>query len=326
MKMNPEVSILIPIYNVSNFIERCAISLFSQTFKDIEYVFVNDATPDDSVEILLKVMLNYPERKDNIKIIHHPLNRGLAAARNTALDASTGKFIAIVDSDDYIEHDMIEVLYKKALIEDADIVVCDYKIEYAGKTNIKSEFVSTVKEENIKNLIEHDLLSSSLWNKLVKRSLYMITECRVPENLNYCEDWYVMIRLFYFSGKIAKVDQPFYHYVQYNTNAITRSTIRMHFENILLFWNSLDEFLREHNLYEKYKPILLIPKTHSKIRLMIDTNSCQLRKEYANMFLDEEKQCIAHFTKGEQLMLYLVRFKLFFLAQMFHKYLVLNNQ
>jgi len=323
--MKPKVSILVPVYNVSPFIERCAVSLFNQTMEDIEYIFVNDATPDDSIIKLQKVIDNYPEQKENIKIIHHSSNRGLSASRNTALEASSGSYIAVVDSDDFIEPDMMEVLYNKALLEKADVVVCDFKIEYSTGSKIAIEYISDNKEENFRNVIKHDLISSSLCNKLVKRNLYLQLDCRVPENLNYCEDWHVTTLIFYFATNIVKVDQPFYHYVQSNTNAITKTINRMHFENVLRFWNLLDAFLLEHNLYEKYKPIMALPKTQSKVHLMIDTHSSQLRKEFAGIFMEEEKQCISQFTKGERLMLYLVRYRLFFLTQLFHNYLVLKN-
>ena len=322
--MNPKVSILVPVYNVSPFIERCAASLFNQTLEDIEYIFVNDATPDDSIEKLQKVIDNYPERKDSIKIIHHSSNLGLAESRNSALESSSGSYIAVVDSDDFIEPDMMEVLYNKAMFEKADIVVCDIIIEFQTRSRIAVDYISGNKEENFKNVIKHDLISSSLCNKLVKRNLYLQEDCRVPENLNYCEDCHVTTRIFYFATNIVKVDQPFYHYVQSNTNAITKTINRMHFENVLRFWKLLDAFLLEHNLYDKYKPIMALPKTQSKVHLLIDTHSSQLRKEFAGMFLEEEKQCIYQFTKGERLMLYLVRYRLFFFAQLFHKYLVLK--
>ncbi|MDR0829587.1 MAG: glycosyltransferase, partial [Prevotellaceae bacterium] len=115
--MTPAVSILVPIYKVSAYIERCAHSLFQQTFENIEYIFVNDCTPDDSIEKLQKIIEQYPNRKPFVKIIHHKKNRGLAETRNTALYNSTGKYIQHIDSDDYIELNMIEEMYKKAIEE-----------------------------------------------------------------------------------------------------------------------------------------------------------------------------------------------------------------
>jgi glycosyltransferase involved in cell wall biosynthesis len=324
--MNPKVSVLVPVYKVSAYIERCAESLFNQTFKELEYIFVNDATPDDSIDKLKVIMELYPERKKQVKIIRHPSNKGLAVTRNTAINASTGNYIAVVDSDDYIESEMIETLYNKAINEQADIVVSDYFMEYKDKTAIITDYVDADRNENFKNIIIYDRSCTSLWNKLVKRSLYERPDCRVPEGLNYYEDRHVMTRLYYFATKIVKVDQAFYHYVQFNADAITKSKERMHFENVVQFWDLLDAFLREHNVYELYKPIMSFPKMQGKVRLMIDTNSSALREEYAELFREEEKQCISKFTRGERLMLYLVHYRLFFLAQLFHNYLVLTNK
>ena len=86
----PKLSVVVPVYNVSKFIERCARSLFEQTLDDIEFIFVDDCSPDDSIDILRRVMLDYPERKDNIHIIRHSINKGLPAARNSGLSTARG--------------------------------------------------------------------------------------------------------------------------------------------------------------------------------------------------------------------------------------------
>jgi len=326
MKLNPKVSILVPIYNVSNYIERCAKSIFNQTFEDIEFIFVDDATPDDSIEKLQKVIEQYPNRKEFIKIIFHPQNKGLAATRNTAINASSGKYILVVDSDDFIESNMIQLLYEKAIRDDADIVVSDFYIEYSNKTIYCSDYLSINEKDHLKDLIGFDNSQAPLWNKLVNSDLYKRKECRVPDGLNYYEDRYTVIRLYYFANKIVKINQAFYHYIKYNDNAITNKIFKMHFENVLQFWNSVDSFFKEHNEYEKYQENMAFSKTQSKVRLMIDTHSSHLRKEYANIFLDEEKRCFSSFKKGEKLMLLLVRYRLFGLAQLFHELLIFKNR
>jgi len=324
--MNPKVSILIPIYNVSPFIEKCATSLFNQTFTDIEYIFVNDGTNDDSMEKLVKIIDQYPTRQNQVKIIHHQSNLGSAAARNTAIDASLGDYIAAVDSDDYIEPEMIEMLYRKAEAENADIVVSDIFMEYKYKTVFEIDYVSENKDKNIVNIIQHEKTSSSLWNKLIRRELYTKLECRVPDGLNYCEDWYVMTRMFYFANKIVKVNQAFYHYCHNNDNSITKTILKMHFQNMAMYWEHMDIFLKQHNEYEKYRKIMELPKTQSKVRLMIDTHLSSLRKEYSYLFHDVEMNCLTQLKRGEVIMLLLVRYKLFGLAQLFHNLLVLKKK
>ena len=115
-----KVSILVPVYGVEKYIERCARSLFEQTYDNIEYIFVDDCTKDRSIVILQKVLEGYPNRKNQVKILHHEKNRGLSAARNTALDASTGDYLMHVDSDDYLRKDAVLLLQRiiKKLISD----------------------------------------------------------------------------------------------------------------------------------------------------------------------------------------------------------------
>ena len=206
--MTPAVSVLVPVYNVSNFIERCAHSLFQQTFEDIEYIFVNDCTPDNSIEKLQKVMEQYPNRKERIKIVHHEKNRGLAAARNTAIDNSSGKYIQHIDSDDWIEPGMIEQMYNKAEAEQADIVVCDFIIEKKNKKEYCSDFVPQKQEDYFLAAVSRKAYAS-LINKFVARRLYENPECRPVEGLNVSEDRQVSTRLYFYARKIAKIDTCF---------------------------------------------------------------------------------------------------------------------
>ena len=107
----PKVSVIIPIYKVEAFIVRCVNSLMRQTLSDIEYIFVNDATPDNSMALLQLTVNSYPERKEQVRIVAHEYNQGLPAARNSGLAVATGKYIFHCDSDDYMEDEMLEQLY-----------------------------------------------------------------------------------------------------------------------------------------------------------------------------------------------------------------------
>ncbi len=323
--MNLKVSVLVPIYKVSDFIEKCAESLFNQTFEDLEYIFVNDATPDNSIEILLRTLEKFPKRKDQVQILHHEVNRGLAAARNTALDASRGKYIAIVDSDDYIESDMIEKLYNKATEENADLVVMDYIIENVEGPIVISESVSEVSSQTFHDFIVNDTFTTVLWNKLILRSLYANPLCRVPDGLNFMEDKHVVSRLFFYATKIVKLEGVFYHYINKNAKSMTKSRHKMHFENVIRFWNLFDNFLMDQNLFEKYRVYVNKNKVKSKVSLMIDTESYRLRKEYSNMFYNEETAVLSEFKRGEKLMLLLIRNKFFIFAHLLHKALILKR-
>ena len=235
--MTPKVSILVPVYNVSKYIERCAHSLFQQTFEDIEYVFVNNDTPDSSIEILQKVIEQYPNRKDKIKIINHKFNRGAAASRQTGVDNSTGNYILFVDSDDWIELNMVETMYKKAEKEQADIVLCDYFIEKKNKKKYHSDYVPTYKNDYFCCMLENKKCDGYLWNKLIRRHFFELPDCRFVEELNYIEDWFVLTHIYFYVNKIVKIDKAFYHFNRTNVNSQTVIKTSCHFENVILFWN-----------------------------------------------------------------------------------------
>ena len=118
----PKVSIIVPVYNVEKYIERCAVSLFEQTYFNIEYVFVNDCSTDQSIDLLNQVIGRYSNRADHTRIIDHQVNRGVAAARNSALDRCTGEFVCQIDPDDYIERDAVESLLSQQEQSDSDLV------------------------------------------------------------------------------------------------------------------------------------------------------------------------------------------------------------
>ena len=323
--MTPAVSILVPVYNVSNFIERCAHSLFQQTFDNIEYIFVNDCTPDDSIEKLQKIIEQYPKRKEQVKIIHHEKNRGPAAARNTAIDNSAGHYITVVDSDDYIELDMIELMYRQAEEEQADMVVSDMFIEHKNKTTMLLSLLSDTKEGHFLDLLERQI-SKNLCSKLVRREFYELSENRAPEGLNIFEDQHIAYRLFFCVNKIVKAQKPFYHYVQYNPVSITQKTTKQMFENYVQFWQLLDVFLKEINIYNKYADRIEYIKVSDKISLFIRTNSCKLRKQYAWLFRNFEMKYFHKLHFGGRLMLFFTHYRMFLLAQLTYWLLWLKKE
>ena len=98
-----KVSIVIPVYNVEKYIERCVRSLFEQTLDDIEYIFVDDCSPDQSVAVLQSTLQDYPNRKESVRIIRHKENKGVAVARNAGINAAQGKYLIHCDSDDWVD-------------------------------------------------------------------------------------------------------------------------------------------------------------------------------------------------------------------------------
>lgn len=324
--MNPKVSVLVPIYNVSAYIEKCLHSLFCQTFTDLEYIFLNDATIDNSMEILLSVLEQYPVCKAKTQILEHERNRGLAAARNTLLDQAKGDYVMVVDSDDYADLNMIEILYDEAIRTNADIVISDFYMEFGNRTIYTTDFLAEDTSSRLKEIVLNDNSHSFLWNKLIKKNLYSHTNCRVPEGLNYWEDRHVMTRLFFYANTIVKVDRALYHYVNYNTQAITKTKDGMHFENVMQFWSLLEKFLTEHNCNQEYSEIIALSKTRNKARLMIETDSIYLRKKYADIFLSEEKKYFSTLMLSERIMLKLIHYKLYYCSYFFKNIIKYKNR
>ncbi|MBS9768167.1 MAG: glycosyltransferase family 2 protein [Flavobacteriaceae bacterium] len=228
-----KVSIITPIYNVEEYIERCAVSLFEQDFNDIEYIFINDCTPDNSIKILERVIEKYPNRKPNVKILHHEENKGLGSARNIGLQQAFGEYILHIDSDDWCEVNMVSSLYKKAKETDADIVGCDFYKSYKERDICFKQEYSEDIEENLLQLLLNNKVVASVWSKIVRRDLYIKNKIYPPKNINFAEDLWLMIRLFSVAEKIEFVPKAFYHYWQENENAITNKKTKRSEK----FWN-----------------------------------------------------------------------------------------
>ena len=129
------LSVLIPIYQVERYIERCAISLFEQTLQEgIEFIFVDDCSGDNSLDILMETINKYPKRKPQVLVLRHSINRGLAASRQTALEKASGEYVLTVDSDDWLELDTCEILRGIALRTDSDIVMFDHYVNYNNQS------------------------------------------------------------------------------------------------------------------------------------------------------------------------------------------------
>lgn len=264
---SPKVSIIVPIYNVSSFIEKCIVSLMEQTFEEIEYVFVNDATKDNSIEILNSVVNRYAYRKECIKIIEHNINQGLAVSRNTGINNSKGEFILHIDSDDYIDTEMVKTMYDKAIEDSADIVVCDFCFEWKSKVKISSQQTSNNKNEYLRLLLEAKTLPGVV-NKLFKRSLYIDNNIKAIPGINLGEDFLTTPRLVYFAKNISKVDLPLYHYIQYNNNSHTSILDKRYIDNLYNVYQHLEKFLINKNELDNFKDSLELGKFKKKIEIL----------------------------------------------------------
>lgn len=217
-----KVSILVPVYGVEQYMERCSRSLFEQTYRDLEFVFVDDCSPDRSVEVMKTVLEDYPERKGFVKILRHDRNKGLAASRNTGLNNSEGDFFICVDSDDWLELDAVELLVNEQMRRDSDLVWGKYLVY----ENDKPSLLPGKKYGN-----KHDLVFQMMqrtWDhflagRMVRRSLFVLNGLSWKEGLDVAEDRYMMTLVAYYTSEFSSVDRALYHYERRNINALTKT-------------------------------------------------------------------------------------------------------
>ena len=206
-----KVSICTPIYGVEKYIERCARSLFEQTYPNIEYVFINDCTPDGSIEILKKLICYYPNRKDSIKIISHEYNKGLAAARNTAIANSTGDFVIHVDGDDSIDIHTVEKLVNHQIAHNSDIVCFDAIAKYVHHTKMfEKDDYDSPKDLLLKMLAGK--AQHQVWGHFIRMDLYKKHKIAAIEGVNQAEDYQVMPRLVYYAQSVSTLHEALYFY------------------------------------------------------------------------------------------------------------------
>lgn len=249
--MNPLISVIVPIYNVEKYIERCARSIFEQTYQNLEIIFIDDCTPDKSIMILKNILEDYPDREGQTRIITHEQNRGLAAARLSGIKSSHGKYILQVDSDDYIAYNMIEQMCDEAELKDADITVCDFNIVYPNKICHQSLVIPLDHIEFMNKVLTGEI-HSSVCNKLIRRSLYIKNNVYPTEGLNQLEDLSVMYKLLYFASRITYISKPLYFYSMENPNSYTR--IKMDEKkqtNCLQIIQQMDDFRQQNGSFKK---------------------------------------------------------------------------
>lgn len=257
-----KVSVITPIFKVEHHIARCANSLFSQSFDDIEYIFVDDGSPDKSLEVLNEVLLNYPHRLSHVKIIIHEKNQGVSTARNTGLKAATGKYILFVDSDDWIEKNMIQKLHFHAEKNGFEMVWTDFYFHNSSGAEYRRQVVPKEPESAIKEILI-GRLHAGLWNKLFKREICIVNELKFPENVNIHEDIAFIAAFLLRINSINYLPKAYYHYEE-NAYSLTKSVDIHYFESAFHLINFL-----ESNLPDSYNKYISYYKARIKRRMFI---------------------------------------------------------
>ncbi len=240
------VSVVVPIYNVEKYLQKCLTSICNQTYKNLEILLINDGTKDNS----LKICNETAKKDERIKVISQK-NGGLSKARNTGLKEATGEYICFIDSDDFVDSHYIEYMLTNILENDADICACDfYYINENGdtwsKNIIKSNQIFTNIEAICDILSEEQTTEVMTWNKLYKRNLFIDNNIIFPVGkLN--EDNFTTYKLYYFSKKITLINDKLYYYLQRN-NSIMGQKFNTKRLDILTSIKETKEFFKVNNL------------------------------------------------------------------------------
>ena len=236
----PKVSVIVPFYNVENYIEKCLETLVNQTLKDIEIILVNDGSKDRSIDIVNKFLKQYPE-----KIVYlEKENGGLSDARNFGIPHAKGEYIAFLDSDDYVEKDMYENMYELAKKEDSDMVECDFYWEYPDKLKKDEGIIYHGKKEMIEKV------RVVAWNKLIKKEILEKSDVKFAKGLRY-EDVEFTYKLVPYIEKVSFLKKPCVHYVQREGSISNKQNERN--KEIFDVLDNVINYYKEKNIYDTYK-------------------------------------------------------------------------
>ena len=271
MKEQPQVSIIVPVYNVENYIERCLNSLVNQTFKDIEIITINDGSTDKSLELINKYV------KEDIRVSVIDLgDEGVSYCRNLGIEKANGKYIMFVDSDDWIDFNMVEVMYKKAEENNIDLVMCSYIREFKDHSkekifNLPEEII--YKEDKVKNELLRKLVGpvkeelsnpemldalGTVWGKLYRADILKENKIKFVDlkEIGSAEDTLFNIFTFNYLSKVMFLNKHMYHYWRDNPKSVTSQYNPKLKEQRKVFFKYISDFIKENNFEQVFEEAL----------------------------------------------------------------------
>ena len=242
MQEKPLISIIVPVYNVEKYLDRCIKSILQQTFKNFELILVDDGSTDSS-----SIICDEYSKKDSRVIVIHKKNEGAGIARNIGLDVAKGQFIGFVDSDDCIHKDMYCILYNLLIENNADISICNYNT-FTNEISEDKQFTNKIKLfNNIQSMNNYLLdyndpnrvMHTVVWDKLYKKSLF--DKIKFP-NVRVSEDGYVVYKLLYYSHKTVYSEKVLYYYLQ-RENGISKTKFSNKTLEVYDDWREIFNFI-----------------------------------------------------------------------------------
>lgn len=240
----PEISVIVPIYNVEPYLCRCVDSILNQTFRDIEVLLVDDGSPDGCGAICDE----YAARDARVRVIHKK-NGGLSSARNAGIDEAAGEWLAFVDSDDWMDLDMLEILHTAAIRHGAQIAECSYRRIYPDRVEEETECTAACIEgtnvDALEGMYDWRNFKPVAWNKLYRRSV--IGDVRYPVGRLH-EDEFTTYRFDWNAEKLVFVDASKYNYDCTRENSITTQAFRENHLDACFAMRERVDFLQQHGV------------------------------------------------------------------------------
>lgn len=244
--MSIVISVIVPVFNVEKYLEKCILSILAQTYKNFELILVDDASPDSCPEICDR----YANIDQRIRVLHCKKNGGLSAARNIGIEAARGKWITFVDSDDWVSQEMLQYLYEGVKKNDAQIAVCDFFRVYENGESTGESFgnfeggIFTYEDVVRKFAGDENIWYTIMFGKLFDSTLFK--EIRFPQGkLN--EDVFVTLKLFKQCRRVCSISRKLYYYVSRNTSIMHKYNVQS-LDGVEAVYGIFKEFYRENRM------------------------------------------------------------------------------
>jgi glycosyltransferase involved in cell wall biosynthesis len=288
-----KVSVIMPVYNVAQEIERCLLSVLDQTWEALEVILVNDCTPDNSMEVAAAVIASHP-RGNVVRCVEHKTNKGVFAARNTGIHEATGDYCLFVDSDDFISLDTIALLGNAVLSCDADFAIGQYDVVGQGAVYVPLSLPLGVVDGNMRILeaLVHGKWYIMAWNKLIKRSFLLQYALFFQTVIHEDNLWSFKVACL--AERIVVVDQVTYHYWM-RSNSLTHTISHSSMENRMTVIAYMQQFIEEQKLQNNRLVYILFEreKATSYEYIRYNTNDNEFRFRVYNYYREHryKKSC-----------------------------------
>ena len=316
-----KVSVIITVYNREKYLSDCVCSLFEQTLNDIEYVFVDDASTDGSLMVLHELVEKYITRKPFVKIVSLNKNGGRAVARQTGIEKSTGEYLIHVDSDDWVDKNMMELLYTNAKEKNADIAGCNVTHEYLDYRTVFKQKYSNNMDDNIRGLLNGDIFPS-LCTSLTRSRLIRDNNITFPQGLDTGEDLLFNLHLYLHANKVVGIDNPLYHYRHTEDSGSFQHTEKS-IQSVIEVARRIETLMKETGNYDKYEEEIQFRKFSMKSALITSFDNKEYNMMWLNLFPETHKNIwhYRQFSRKRRFELWLAAHHLFSLARGFQNIL-----